>query len=116
MSSLYFYQADLGPDLYNSYDKDNIKKQMLEANKLLNSDNSIDGIKSSRILMSLPMQMHVTLVYINVAFTFNYYKLNTSSTNSITFKASFMRLGVQNKRFKPLCNSNCKSTSELKRT
>ena len=45
MSSLYFYQADLGPDLYNSYDKDNMKRQMLEANKWLNSDNSIDGIK-----------------------------------------------------------------------
>ena len=45
MSSLYFYQADVGPDLYNSYDKDNMKRQMLEANKWLNSDNSIDGIK-----------------------------------------------------------------------
>ena len=44
--------------------------------------------------MSLQMQIHVTLVYINAAFTVNYYKLNTSSTNSITFKASFKKLGV----------------------
>ena len=58
--------------------------------------------------MNLQMQMHVTLVYINAAFTFNYYKLNTSSTNSVTFKASFTRLGVQNKRSKPLYDSNCK--------
>ena len=42
MSSLYFYQAELRPDVYNSQDKDNMKSR---CQTLLNSDNSIDGTK-----------------------------------------------------------------------
>lgn len=68
--------------MYNSCDKVNKKKKkklVLETNKLLNSDNSIEGIKISKCEC-------VTLVYIYAALIFNYYKFNTSNSKSVTLK------------------------------
>lgn len=60
--------------------------------------------------------MHVTLVYINAAFIFNYYKFNTSSTKSTTFKACFKRYGLQNKSSNHYIIQIVMNTSELRRT
>lgn len=67
---------------------------MLGANKLLNKDNSIDGIKITNGFINV----NAWYECINVAFTLNYYEFNTSDTKSKTFKACFKRFDLKNKK------------------